>query len=161
VIKNIRLYGELHRFIPALASSVGAKICEVPIQNINRPFGKSNYGISRTVRVLFDLMTVKFLLSYLTRPLQFFGLMGLGTFSIGSLIALYLLAKKIFLGTDIYPLHAPLTLLSVLLITISISFGSMGLLGEVMSRIYHEATGRRIYYVREHWHGGKKPQDSE
>jgi glycosyltransferase involved in cell wall biosynthesis len=156
VIKNVHLYGELHRFIPALASAVGAKICELPIKNINRPFGKSNYGIGRTIRVLFDLMTVKFLLSYLTKPLQFFGLLGLGTFSIGFLIGFFLLMKKIFLGTDIFVQHAPLTLLSVLLIIISISFVSMGLLGEVLSRIYHESTGRRIYYVRETWFGGKK-----
>jgi len=156
VIKNVRLYGELHRFIPALASAVGAKICELPIKNINRPFGKSNYGISRTIRVLFDLMTVKFLLSYLTKPLQFFGLLGLGTFSLGFIIGFYLLMKKIFLGTEIFVHHAPLTLLSVLLIIISISFVSMGLLGEVLSRIYHESTGRRIYYVRETWVGGKK-----
>jgi glycosyltransferase involved in cell wall biosynthesis len=161
VIKNVRLYGELHRFIPALASSIGAKICELPIQNINRPFGKSSYGLSRTIRVLFDLITVKFLLNYLTRPLQFFGLLGLGTFGLGSLIGISLLFKKIFFGTDIFVQHAPLTLLSVLLIIISVSFVSMGLLGEVLSRIYHESTGRRIYYVREHWRGGKKPQDTK
>jgi glycosyltransferase involved in cell wall biosynthesis len=156
VIKNVRLYGELHRFIPALTSYVGAKICELPIQNINRPYGKSNYGIGRTIRVLFDLMTVNFLLRYLQRPLQFFGLLGLSCFSLGSIFGLYLLGKKIFLGTDIFVQHAPMTLLSVLLIIISISFISMGLLGEVLARIYHEATGRTIYYIRDEWRGGKK-----
>jgi glycosyltransferase involved in cell wall biosynthesis len=156
VIKNIRLYGELHRFIPALASSVGARICELPIQNINRPFGKSNYGISRTIRVLFDLLTVKFLLSYLGRPLQFFGLLGLGCLLAGMGLGGYLLFEKIINNVDIFVVHAPMTMLSVLLTILSVNFISIGLLGEVLSRIYHESTGRRIYYVREVWTGGKQ-----
>jgi glycosyltransferase involved in cell wall biosynthesis len=156
VIKNVHLYGELHRFIPALTSYVGAKICEVPIQNINRPFGKSNYGISRTIRVLFDLMTVNFLLRYLQRPLQFFGLLGLSCFALGGLLGLILLFKKIFFGTAIFVQHGPMALLAALLIIISVSFISMGLLGEVLARIYHEATGKTIYYVRDEWRGGKK-----
>lgn len=156
VIKNVKLYGELHRFIPALTSYVGANICELPIQNINRPYGKSNYGISRTIRVIFDLMTVNFLLRYLHRPLQFFGLLGLSCFTLGGIMGLYLVIKKIFVGTDIFVQHGPMTLLSVLLIIISISFISMGLLGEVLARIYHESTGKTIYYIRDEWRGGKK-----
>jgi len=156
VIKNINLYGELHRFIPALASSVGVRIYEIPIKNINRPFGKSNYGIGRTVRVLFDLLTVKFLLSYLGRPLQFFGLLGLSCFFTGGILSLYLLWEKFINNLSIFHDHGPLALLAVLLIIISVSFISMGLLGEVLSRIYHESTGRKIYYVREHWQGGQK-----
>jgi glycosyltransferase involved in cell wall biosynthesis len=155
VIKNVHLYGELHRFIPALASSVGVKIYEIPIKNINRPFGKSNYGIGRTIRVLFDLMTVNFLLRYMSRPLQFFGLLGLGSFSLGAFCALYLLWEKFIRGQDIFTTHGPLTLLAVLLVMVSFSFISLGLLGEVLSRIYHESTGQRIYYVRENWQGGK------
>jgi glycosyltransferase involved in cell wall biosynthesis len=161
VIKNVRLYGELHRFIPALASSIGAKICELPIKNINRPFGKSKYGIGRTIRVFFDLLTVKFLLSYLSRPLQFFGLLGLGSFAIGLLIVLFLLWEKFINHQSIFTLHGPLLLLALLLIIVSISFVSMGLLGEVLSRIYHESTGRRIYFIREHWQGGMPPASDE
>ncbi len=153
VIKNVRLYGELHRFIPALASAMGARIYEIPIKNINRPFGESKYGIGRTIRVLFDLMTVKFLLSYLGRPLQFFGLLGLGTFALGFLLAIYILIDKFAYGHSIFQTHGPLALLAILLVIISTSFVSMGLLGEVLSRIYHESTGRRIYYVREYWQG--------
>ncbi|MFA5865502.1 MAG: glycosyltransferase family 2 protein [Phycisphaerae bacterium] len=156
VIKNVHLYGELHRFIPALASSVGATICEIPIKNINRPFGKSNYGIGRTIRVMFDLMTVNFLLRYMSRPLQFFGLLGLGSFFIGFCLGLYIMYDKFINNKDIYLHHGPLSLLAVLLVIISCSFISLGLLGEVLSRIYHEATGRRIYFIREHWQGGKK-----
>ena len=156
VIKNIHLYGELHRFIPALASSIGAKIYEIPIKNINRPFGKSNYGIGRTIRVIFDMMTVNFLLRYMTRPLQFFGLLGLGCFSLGLLLGLYVLIDKFAYNKDIYAHHAPLTLLAVLLVIVSFSFISLGLLGEVLSRIYYESTGRRIYFIRENWQGGRK-----
>jgi glycosyltransferase involved in cell wall biosynthesis len=155
VIKNVHLYGELHRFIPALASSVGAKIYEIPIKNINRPFGKSNYGIGRTIRVLFDLMTVNFLLRYMSRPLQFFGILGGSCFLLGFLMCLYVLFDKFVYGHDIYFAHGPLTLLAVLLIIISFSFISLGLLGEVLARIYHESTGRKIYFVREHWRGGR------
>ena len=155
VIKNVKLYGELHRFIPALASSVGAKITEIPIKNINRPFGKSKYGIGRTIRVLFDLLTVKFLLSYLTRPLQFFGLIGLACFSVGSVLGVYLLWRKLISGIDIMDAHGPMILFAIFMIIVGVSFVSMGLLGEVLSRIYHEATGRRIYYIREQWQGGK------
>ncbi len=161
VIKNIHLYGELHRFIPALASSVGARIYEIPIKNINRPFGKSNYGISRTIRVMFDLMTVNFLLRYLSRPLQFFGILGGSSFLLGFVICLYILFDKFIQGADIFKAHGPLLLLAVLLIIISFSFISLGLLGEVLARIYFESTGRTIYYVREHWHGGKNEGISE
>ncbi|NLX07627.1 MAG: glycosyltransferase family 2 protein [Phycisphaerae bacterium] len=154
LIKEIRLYGELHRFIPALASSVGAKITELPIQNVNRPFGKSNYGIGRTVRVLFDLLTVRFLLRYLHRPLQFFGLLGLICFAMGFVLGLYILWDKFARGMDIMAFHGPLVLLTVLLVIVSVSFVSMGLLGEVLARIYFEASGKRIYHVREIWRGG-------
>ncbi len=160
VIKNVKLYGELHRFIPALASSVGAKITEIPIKNINRPFGKSKYGIGRTIRVLFDLLTVKFLLSYLTRPLQFFGLIGLACFFVGSVLGVYLFWRKLIAGIDIMTVHGPMILFAIFMIIIGVSFVSMGLLGEVLSRIYHESTGRRIYYVREQWQGGTQKSES-
>ena len=154
VIKGIRLYGDLHRFIPALASSMGAKVAEVPIKNINRRFGKSNYGLDRTVRVMFDLVLVKFLLSYLARPLHFFGLMGLVCFMGGTATGFYILLEKFVGGQDVMDAHGPLLLLSVLLLIVAVIFISMGLLGEVLSRIYFESSGRRIYHVRGTWQGG-------
>jgi len=154
VIKEVRLYGELHRFIPALASSVGARITELPIENINRPHGKSNYGLGRTIRVLFDLLTVKFLLSYLSRPLQFFGSLGLLCLAGGVISGAYVLWDKFVNGQHIMTTHGPLMLASLLLVIVSMSFISMGLLGEVLSRIYYESSGKRIYHVRETWQGG-------
>jgi glycosyltransferase involved in cell wall biosynthesis len=161
VIKEVRLYGELHRFIPALASSVGAKICELPIRNIERPHGKSNYGIGRTIRVLFDLMTVRFLLKYLHRPLQLFGLIGLSCFGVGFISGAIVLWRKFISGVDVFAQHGPLLLLSTLMVILSISFVSMGLLGEVMSRVYFEAADKRIYHVREIWHGAPEPRKDE
>jgi len=154
VIRQIRLYGELHRFIPALASSVGARVTELPINNVNRPYGKSKYGLGRTLRVLLDLITVKFLLSYLTRPLQFFGLLGLLCLGLGLGFGGYTVVDKIFFGQEIMTQHGPLSLCSVLLILVGLSFISMGLLGEVLSRLYFEASDRRIYSIREQWRGG-------
>src|SRR5271154_664816 len=111
IIQEIQLYGELHRFIPALASSTGAKITEVPIANLQRKSGKSNYGIGRTIRVFLDLVMVKFLLDYSTRPLQFFGLLGVGGVLLGSLDAAYLLYEKFAHGVTIMTEHGPLMLL--------------------------------------------------
>ena len=96
IIQEIQLYGELHRFIPALASSTGARIAEVPIVNLERKNGKSNYGIGRTIRVFFDLIIVKFLLDYSTRPLQFFGLLGMGGLGVGFAIAAFLIYEKLY-----------------------------------------------------------------
>src|ERR1700675_3080077 len=111
VIKDIRLYGEMHRFIPALASWNGAKIVEVPIRNIVRPEGKSHYGISRTVRVFFDIITIRFLMRYMTRPLHFFGPPGvLGLFA-GSAIMLGLMVRKVFWHQSIFVEHGPLLVL--------------------------------------------------
>src|SRR5262252_8345612 len=96
IIQEIQLYGELHRFIPALASTTGARIAEVPIENLSRKSGKSNYGIGRTIRVFLDLLMVKFLLDYSTRPLQFFGLLGLGGTTLGALLGVYLSYEKFY-----------------------------------------------------------------
>ena len=101
-IKQIRLYGEMHRFIPALASWNGATVAEVPIRNIVRPGGRSHYGLSRTIRVLFDLLTIRFLIKYVTRPLHFFGPLGLMSIAAGSLIGLWLVGKKLILGSDLF-----------------------------------------------------------
>jgi glycosyltransferase involved in cell wall biosynthesis len=153
LLDHIELYGELHRFIPALAAAVGARICEVPIQNIVRPKGKSNYGISRTVRVLMDLMTVKLLTSYLTRPLHLLGLPALLAFGLGVGIEAYLLGEKIARGWNASDFHlmldrGPLLVVGMFLMVVSVLFLATGLLGELVVRTYYEAQNKSIYVVR-------------
>jgi len=149
ILAEIQLYGELHRFIPALASSTGARIAEVPISNPERKSGKSNYGIGRTIRVFFDLMMVKFLLDYSTRPLQFFGLLGLAGTGAGAFIGSILVAEKLLYHNDIIAEHGPLLLLATVLFLSGIQFISMGLLGEISSRTYYESQNKAIYALRE------------
>lgn len=149
IIQEIQLYGELHRFIPALASSSGAKIAEVPIQNLHRKNGRSNYGIGRTIRVFLDLMIVKFLLDYSTRPLQFFGLLGMAGASAGLAIAAYLGIDKLLHHTDTIAEHGPLMLLAVVLFLSGVQLLSLGLLGEITSRTYYESQNKSIYALRE------------
>src|SRR5499427_4862696 len=149
IIQEIQLYGELHRFIPALASTTGARIVEVPIENLERKSGKSNYGIGRTIRVFLDLIIVKFLLDYSTRPLQFFGLLGLAGAGTGSLLGAYVVFKKVFYHTAVMSEHGPLLLLSIALLVSGIQFISMGLLGELMARTYYESQNKPIYTLRE------------
>src|SRR5215813_4710406 len=149
ILSEIQLYGELHRFIPALASSTGARITEVPITDGERKSGKSNYGIGRTIRVFLDLLMVKFLLDYSTRPLQFFGLLGLLGTSAGALIGSYVIFKKLFYHASVMVQHGPLLLLSVALLVSGIQFISMGLLGEIMARTYYESQNKPIYALRE------------
>lgn len=146
VIKNLKLYGEMHRFIPAVANLYGVKIAEVETIHHPRLKGTSKYGISRTVRVVLDLITVKFLLSFSTRPLQFFGPMGLVSGSAGVLISLYLSMEKIISGKDIG--GRPMLLLGALLIIVGIQFIGMGLLGEMMVRVYHETQKKPIYVIK-------------
>ncbi len=147
VVKNIHLYGELHRFIPAVASAYGVRVAEVPVNHRPREHGQSKYGISRTFRVLLDLITVYFLLGYSTRPIHVFGGVGMVSFSLGVLIGLYLTLVKFGFGQDIGA--RPLLLLSVLLILLGVQMIAMGLLGELIIRTYYESTGKSIYYVRE------------
>ncbi|HEY64901.1 MAG TPA: glycosyltransferase family 2 protein [Caldilineae bacterium] len=152
VVKNIRLYGELHRFVPAVASSVGITVAEVPVNHRARERGQSKYAglrktISRTIKVFLDLLTVRFLLSYSTRPIHIFGTMGLVFSGVGVLLGLYLTYEKLALGHDIGT--RPLLLLSVLLVILGMQMISMGLLGEVMVRTYFEAQNKPIYVVRE------------
>ncbi len=149
MLDHIHLYGELHRFIPALASWSGARIAEVPIKNVPRGSGKSNYGLGRTTRVLLDLLSVKFLLDYSTRPLQFFGLFGLLGLSAGMVISLVLLFEKVLLHEAIMVQHGPLLLLGIALIVSGIQFLSIGLLGEMLARTYYESQNKPIYAVRE------------
>lgn len=146
VVKNIKLYGEMHRFIPAIASWVGASFTEEVVEHHPRRFGKSKYGISRTVRVILDLITVKFLQSFSTRPIHAFGTPGLLLGGTGFLISLYLSYDKLILGHQIG--NRPLLLLSALFIILGAQLVVMGLLGEMLARIYHESQGKPIYIVK-------------
>jgi len=148
VLKEINLYGELHRFIPALASFYGARVAEVPITNIERPNGTSHYGLSRTVRVFFDILTIQFLLRYLTRPMHFFGKWGLSGIGLGSIVLMVLLIEKIA-GRDIIAEHGPLLIAGAMLWFAGLMLFSVGLIGEVLMRTYFESQGRRIYAIRE------------
>lgn len=148
VVKNVQLYGELHRFIPALASWMGVSVTELPVKHRSRRFGKSKYGLSRTVRVLLDLVTVRFLLSYSARPMQLFGSLGLVSFGLGTITGLYLSAQKVIYGYR-YKIDRPLLLLGVLLMVIGVQMLSMGLLGELIVRTYHETQNKPIYMIRE------------
>jgi glycosyltransferase involved in cell wall biosynthesis len=148
VLKDVNLYGELHRFIPALASVYGARVIEVPIRNIERPNGASHYGLGRTFRVFFDIITIGFLLRYLTRPMHFFGKWGLAGIGLGSVILFGILLKKIW-GHDIIAEHGPLLIGGAMLWFAGLMLFSVGLIGEVLMRTYFESQGRRIYAVRE------------
>jgi len=148
-IKDLPLYGDSHRFIPALASWSGASIAEIPIKNINRQNGKSNYGISRTLTVLLDLISLKFLLDYSTKPLQLFGSWGLLSSAMGTATGLFLLYDKLISRHEIMQEHGPLLFASVLLIVCGIQLISLGLLGEMLSRTYYESQRKPTYAVRE------------
>jgi glycosyltransferase involved in cell wall biosynthesis len=148
VVKNVHLYGELHRFIPALASWMGVSVTELPVKHHARRFGKSKYGLSRTVRVLLDLATVRFLLSYSARPMQLFGSLGLISFGLGAIAGLFLSAQKVIYGYQ-YKIDRPLLLLAILLMVIGVQMLSMGLLSELVVRTYHETQGKPIYMIRE------------
>jgi len=147
VVKNVRLYGELHRFVPALASWMGVRVAEIPVRHYPRQRGKSKYGISRTLRVILDLLTVRFLLSYSARPMQLFGLLGLGAFGGGFVIAAYLTIVKLVFKQSIG--DRPLLLLGILLIMVGVQLLTMGLLGELVVRTYHETQDKPIYVIRE------------
>jgi len=149
ILKDINLYGELHRFIPALASFYGARIAEVPIRNTPRLAGDSHYGLGRTFNVMFDILTIRFLLKYFTRPMQFFGRIGLSGLTVGCAILAGLLVDKLFTGHGMLTDHGPLLIFAVLLILAGLMMFSTGLLGEVLMRTYFESQGRRIYAVRE------------
>jgi glycosyltransferase involved in cell wall biosynthesis len=148
VLKDVNLYGELHRFIPALASFYGARIAEVPIRSTRRAAGGSHYGIGRTFRVMFDILTIKFMLKYFTRPMHFFGLLGLAGTTLGGGIMGYLAIEKL-LGYEIVAAHGPLMVAGALLLLGGLMMFSTGLIGEMMMRTYFESQDRRIYAVRE------------
>jgi len=145
--KNLLLYGDLHRFIPVLANSYGAKIAEVEVAHHQRQHGKSKYGIGRTYKVLLDLILMLFFQKFATRPLQFFGLSGGISFGLGVLIETYLTWVKLWLGEDIG--GRPLLLLGALFIITGVILVGIGLLAELVVRAYYESSGKRIYAVRE------------
>ena len=146
VAKHVNLYGELHRFIPALASGMGVRVAEVPVTDRPRVYGKSKYNISKTVRVVLDLATITFLLSYLARPMQLFGLAGLISGGVGFGMALYLTLCKVVAGADIG--SRPLLSLAILLMILGVQFLIMGLLGEIQARTYFEVQNKPIYVIR-------------
>jgi glycosyltransferase involved in cell wall biosynthesis len=146
VVENVRLYGEMHRFIPAIASWMGVRIAEVKVNHRARVAGSSKYGISRTFRVILDLITVKFLLQYSARPIHFFGGLGLASGVTGFIIAFVMLVQKFFFSIPMG--DRPLLLLAVLLMFIGLQFITFGLLGELMTRTYHEAQNKPVYVVR-------------
>jgi glycosyltransferase involved in cell wall biosynthesis len=147
VIHNIPLYGEMHRFIPALAAWYGASICEIPIKNVNRERGKSHYGIGRTFRVFFDLLTIRFLLKYMMRPLHFFGFFGALGMLIGSGISVFLLALKLFTHQHVMDQHGPLFVIASIMILAGIQMVAIGLLGELQVRHYHTSSQRAPYTI--------------
>src|SRR5262245_54349859 len=147
VVKPLRLYGELHRFLPALASEMGVRIAEFPVHHRPRVHGRSKYGISRTIRVVLDLLTVKFLLSYSTRPLQIFGLVGLAMATPGVLIMAYLTFLKFGMQEPIA--NRPLLMLGILLVFTGVQLLTLGLLAEMQARTYHESQDKPTYVIRE------------
>jgi glycosyltransferase involved in cell wall biosynthesis len=147
VVKPLRLYGEMHRFLPAIASQIGVKIVEVVVNHRPRRAGVTKYGLSRTIRVVLDLATVKFLLDYSTRPLQIFGLLGLITGGVGSVIVAYLAYIRLFTTQGIG--DRPLLLLGVMLVFIGIQLLTFGLLAEVMARTYYESQDKPTYAIRD------------
>lgn len=148
VLKDVNLYGELHRFIPALASFYGARIIEVPIRNTEPEMRDRELTIGRMFRVFFDIITIKFLLRYLTRPMHFFGKWGLAGTALGSIVLIWLAISKLA-GRDIFAEHGPLLVATALLWLAGIMLFSTGLIGEVLMRTYFESQGRRIYAIRE------------
>jgi glycosyltransferase involved in cell wall biosynthesis len=146
VIAHLNLYGELHRFIPALASQVGANVLEIPVNHRPRTRGKSKYGIDRTIRVVLDLITVTFLLRYLSRPMQYFGRLGLLSMTGGTAVTVWLIGQKVLFGHGLA--ERPLFLLGLAMVGLGVLLVSIGLLGELMTRSYHEGGQRSPYVVR-------------
>jgi len=149
LLSQLPLYGEMHRFIPALASAYGASICEIPIQNQHRKHGISHYNLSRTFRVMFDLLTIRFLLRYMSRPLHFFGRLGLINMSAGSAVALCLLMSKLLYRTNVVEQHALLLVFAAVLVLLGLQLVALGLLGELGVWQYFNPSARKPYSVSE------------
>jgi hypothetical protein len=147
VVKPMKLYGEMHRFLPAIASEIGVTIAETVVNHRVRQHGTSNYGISRTVRVVLDLLTVKFLISYSTRPLHIFGLLGFIMGLLGTVVCSWLAYQRLFGNESIA--NRPLLLFGILLVFTGVQLVTLGLLAEMQARTYHESQGKPIYVIRE------------
>jgi len=146
-LQDVRLYGEMHRFIPIYAAWAGARVTEIPVEHHARTMGKSKYGLSRTLKVVFDLMTIKFMASYQTKPIYVFGSFGMLAFAISVLSGLYAVFLKIFHKADF--VQTPLPILSIVMFAVGVQFLLMGLLAEMLVRTYHESQAKTIYAVRE------------
>lgn len=153
VLADVRLYGQLHRFIPALAHAAGARVTEMPVSHYPRRYGKAKYGLSRTVKVLLDILAVRFLMSYSTRPIHIFGLLGLLSLLAGGLMLSYLAVVRLLLQQAIG--NRPMLLLGILLTMLGVQLVTSGLLAELVSRTYYESQGKPIYTVREELPRGK------
>jgi dolichol-phosphate mannosyltransferase len=146
-LQDVRLYGEMHRFIPIYASWAGARVTEIPVKHHARTMGKSKYGLSRTLKVVFDLMTIKFMASYQTKPIYVFGMFGMFAFAISLLAGLYAVFLKIIHKADF--VQTPLPILAIVMFAVGVQFLLMGLLAEMLVRTYHESQAKAIYAVRE------------
>src|SRR5256714_2057995 len=146
-LEDVRLYGEMHRFIPIYASWAGARVAEIPVEHHARTAGKSKYGLSRTIKVIFDLMTIKFMASYQTKPIYIFGAFGVLSFIISVLAGAFALFLKLTHRADL--IQTPLPILAIVMFAVGIQFILMGLLAEMLVRTYHESQSKRIYAVRE------------
>lgn len=157
VAKELRLYGEMHRFIPAIANWIGVRVVEMKVNHRARQYGTTKYGIGRTLRVVLDLITVRFMQSYLVRPMQVFGLAGFVTGAMGFALCAWLAVQKLVWNVEIG--NRPLLMLGVLLIVVGVQLVSLGLVADVLSRTYHESQDKPPYYVRERIRGaGYQPQ---
>ncbi len=159
LIQQIDLYGEMHRFIPAIASLVGAKVCEMKVNHRARRYGTSKYGIGRTLRVILDLITVLFQQRYLARPMQVFGLWGMILSAVGFLICAYLATLRIFWGSPLA--DRPLLIMGVLMLLAGIQLLSVGLVADLLQRTYHAARKRRPYYIRRWFERGEASVEDE
>jgi glycosyltransferase involved in cell wall biosynthesis len=147
VLQDVKLYGEMHRFIPIYAAWAGARVTEIPVEHHARTMGKSKYGISRTIKVVFDLMTIKFMASYQTKPIYVFGTFGLIAFVLSIVGGFWAFVLKFVYGVSF--ILTPLPVLAIVLLAISVQFFLMGLLAEMLVRTYHESQDKTIYAVRE------------
>lgn len=147
VIKDVKLYGEMHRFVPIYATWLGARVAEIPVDHHARQYGESKYGISRTFKVVLDLMTVKFMSTYFTKPIYVFGSFGMGAFVLASVAFVWMVVLKFGYNTSF--IETPLPVLVAMFMTLGFQFILMGLLAEMLMRTYHESQGKRIYAVRE------------
>jgi dolichol-phosphate mannosyltransferase len=146
-LEDVRLYGEMHRFIPIYASWAGARVTEIPVEHHARTMGKSKYGLSRTLKVVFDLMTIKFMASYQTKPIYVFGLFGMLAIALSVIAGIWATVLKLWKGVSF--ILTPLPVITVVMLAIGVQFLLMGLLAEMLVRTYHESQAKRVYAVRE------------